>query len=77
MVRTWDRGQKSNQRDLLHSAHESRVEPRPRFLAGAGAGDRSRSLLGDEEGMTLGIRRRVTKDGILQKVGVINPQEPL
>ena len=60
MVRMWDRGEKSNQGDLRHSAHESRVPPRPRFLATPGAGDESRSLLGDEDGMMMG--RRVTKD---------------
>jgi hypothetical protein len=52
------RNRKCDWDDLLHSAHESRVAPRPRFLAGSGAGDSSRSLLGDE-GM---MGKRVTKD---------------
>lgn len=54
-----DRNRKCDQDDLLHSAHESRVAPRPRFLASSGAGDGSRSLLGDEEAM---MGRGVTKD---------------
>jgi hypothetical protein len=52
-VRKGDRSDKGDERDLLHSAHESRVAPRLRFLGGSGAGDGSR-LLGDGEDMIMG-----------------------
>lgn len=48
-----DRSDKDDEIDLLHSAHESRVAPRLRFLGGSGAGDGSR-LLGDGEDMIMG-----------------------
>jgi hypothetical protein len=54
MFRKGDRDEKGNRRDLRHSAHESRVAPRRRFLAGSGSGDGSR-LLGVGEDMTVGL----------------------
>ena len=61
--------EKYNESDLRHSAHESRVAPRLRFLAGSGVGEGSR-LLGDGEDMG----RRMTKDqGKL--MGFITPRD--
>jgi hypothetical protein len=48
------RKRKHDLRDLLHSAQESRVAPRLRFLAGSGPGDGSR-LLGDGVDIRVGI----------------------
>lgn len=47
-----------NERDLLHSAQESRVAPRLRFLTGSSPGEGSR-LLGDgvEDGVDIGVGR--------------------
>jgi hypothetical protein len=51
---------------LLHSAHESRVAPRLRFLAGSRVGEGSR-FLGDGEAMRRGWRRSKKAHGFIRE----------